>query len=286
MLQDTAKLVLLGISTGLAVMSAVPVILCRNRPGHVTGRPEFFLEELYPVGGWINTRLRIGGKRERVRMEKLQELVPFADAQQIARNADEAPAAYAVLLTPLILLVFACTGSFGLLAAGLLTLLFLSLYFDWKLDQTLKQRHRKIRAEYPSMLMDFSVMIRAGLTATAAFSKVARASDGILFQEMQRCAADMENGMSIDAALRLLTVRCPLREINKFVSLFRQNLSKGGTDFPEALDELAEQAWSRRKNAAREQGELAEQKLLLPTIAMFLGILMMVIVPAFRSLLV
>ena len=68
------------------------------------------------------------------------------------------------------------------------------------------------------------------------------------------------------------------------MSLYKQNLIKGGPDFPRSLDEMAEAAWTARKNAAKEQGELAEQKLLIPTIFMFVGILLMVIVPALRSL--
>ena len=70
----------------------------------------------------------------------------------------------------------------------------------------------------------------------------------------------------------------------EFVSLYKQNLVKGGPDFPRTLAEMATAAWTDRKNSARTQGELAEQKLLLPTMFMFVGILLMIIVPAFRNL--
>lgn len=279
------KIVLMTVATIFAAGSAGIVLLCRTRPQRVTGRKEFFFESLYSVGGWVNSKLGIGGHRERDRIEKLQELVPFPEAQQIARNADEAPATYVVLFLPILLCVFAISGNpfFPVLGTG--ALVFLAFYFDWHLDQVLKKRHQEILRDYPAMLMDLSLMIHAGITANAAFERVAGSSDGVLYREMAKCSANIRDGMSIDAALNGLLTHCPVREIRKFVSLYRQNLSKGGPDFPKALDEMAENAWRERKNNAKEQGELAEQKLLIPTICMFIGILMMVIVPAFRSLL-
>ncbi len=280
----TAQIVCMGIASVWSLAAWILVLYCRKFPFHATGRKEFLLEPLFPVGGWFRAKTGAKGSGERKRLEKLQEIVPFAEAQQIARNAEEAPASYLITLTPFVLSVFAVTGSGGFLVLGILCLLFLCFYFDLSLENTIKERHRKILAEYPSMLTDLSLMIDAGMTANAAFDKVAHSADGILFDEMKHSAANMKNGMSVDAALDGLLTRCPVREIHKFVSLYKQNLSKGGAEFPNALREMAESAWKERTNEARRQGELAEQKLLIPTIFMFLGILMMVIVPAFRSL--
>lgn len=280
-----ARIILMAFSTGMAILSGIPVIMSRNTEQRLTGRKEFLLEPLFPAGGYVNVWLGLGGHRERVRIERMQELVPFAEAQQISRSADEAPACYIILFVPLILSVFSVTGSFLFLIAGAGLLAFLCIYFDWKLKQTLKERHLEILSEFPEMLTDFSLMVHAGVTVNTAFTKVAESSDGVLYQEMKKCAVNMNHGMSVDAAMNAFLIRCPLREIKKFVSLFRQTLSKGGEDFPRALEEMAEAAWVQRKNTAKEQGQLAEQKLLLPTLMMFLGILMMVIVPAFRSLL-
>lgn len=281
----SGKVILMILSTLCAAGSSGIVFFCRNRMQRVTGKKEFLFEPLFSVGGWVNGKLNFGGHRERERIEKLEELYPFSEAQQIARNADEAPATYIALFVPILLAVFSVSGNILLLLAGTGALVFLAMYFDWHLNSLLKQRHAEILRDYPAMLMDMSLMIHAGITANSAFERVANSSDGILYQEMRKCSASIRNGMSIDAALNGLLTHCPVREIRKFVSLYRQNLSKGGPDFPRALDEMAETAWRERKNSAKEQGELAEQKLLIPTICMFIGILMMVIVPAFRGLL-
>lgn len=278
------RVVLLSLSSACGVFTLTMLFLCRKRTPVCTGRTEFFAEVLFPIGGTVNGMLRIPDRKERERIEKLRELVPRPEACEIARNAGEAPMTYVLLLFPPLLALFAMTQNLLLFVTGMVAIGFLGMYFDWSLDRTLRLRHEQILAEYPAMLTDLSLMVHAGITANAAFEKVADASDGILYQEMQKCARNMQQGMSVAEALDGLILHCPLREVKKFVSLYKQNLIKGGPDFPRSLDEMAEAAWTARKNAAKEQGELAEQKLLIPTIFMFVGILLMVIVPALRSL--
>ena len=134
------------------------------------------------------------------------------------------------------------------------------------------------------MLTEMSLMVSVGITASESFERVSRSSNGLLFLEMRRVTESVQNGMPVDEALDNFCTRAPLREVKKFVSLYKQNLTKGGPDFPRNLSEMAAAAWTDRKNAARAEGELAEQKLLLPTLLMFVGILLMIIVPAFQNL--
>ena len=189
-----------------------------------------------------------------------------------------------MLLLPLLLLMLAVTGDVLLGSLELVLLAGLCLYFDYWLDSTVRKRHAELETQYPSMLTEMSLMVNVGITAGEAFDRVAVSSNGLLFQEMQRVTESVKNGMPIDEALDTLSARAPLREMKKFVSLYKQNLVKGGPDFPRTLAEMAANAWNDRKNSARTQGELAEQKLLLPTMFMFVGILLIIIVPAFRNL--
>ncbi|MEE1299927.1 MAG: type II secretion system F family protein, partial [Acutalibacteraceae bacterium] len=182
------------------------------------------------------------------------------------------------------LLMLAVTGDVLLGSIELLLLTGLCLYFDYWLDSTVRKRHAELETQYPSMLTEMSLMVNVGITAGEAFERVAVSGNGLLFREMQRVTESVKNGMPIDEALDTLSTRAPLREMKKFVSLYKQNLVKGGPDFPRTLAEMATAAWTDRKNSARTQGELAEQKLLLPTMFMFVGILLMIIVPAFRNL--
>lgn len=208
-----------------------------------------------------------------------------AEAARISANAAAAPYCYGMVLVPLAVAVLALTGSVVIFLLELGLLFFLCVYFDVWLDGEIKKRREEIRKEYPSMLTELSLMIHVGIPASSAFERVAVSSEGVLYREMRSVVSNMKNGMPADEAFDSFVLRCPHREIRKFVSLYRQNMVKGGADFPKALNEMASDAWERRKTTAVTKGELAEQKLLLPTIFMFVGIILMVVVPAFQGIL-
>ena len=275
---------LMALATLLAAGSATLLFRARNDKADVTGLPVFFLESLFPAGRRLRKLLKRKDRSSRDRYRKLLELYTPGEADRIRRQAMDAGYTYLTLLLPLLLLMLAVTGDVLLGGIELLLLTGLCLYFDYWLDSTVGKRHAELETQYPSMLTEMSLMVNVGITAGEAFERVAVSGNGLLFREMQRVTESVKNGMPIDEALDTLSTRAPLREMKKFVSLYKQNLVKGGPDFPRTLAEMAANAWTDRKNSARTQGELAEQKLLLPTMFMFVGILLMIIVPAFRNL--
>lgn len=280
----TGQLILLGLGTVLSCFAAGILLVSRADPVEVTGLSVFFLEPLFPAGRRLRKLFRKKDRSSRDRYRKLLELYTPAEADRVLSQARDAGHTYALLLTPLIALLLGVTGDVFLFTVEVLLLTGLCLYFDYWLDSTVKKRHAELLSQYPAMLTEMSLMVNVGITAAEAFDRVAVSSDGLLFREMQRVTSSVRNGMPVDEALDNLSTRAPLREMKKFVSLYKQNLVKGGPDFPRTLSEMASAAWTDRKNSARTKGELAEQKLLLPTLFMFVGILIMIIVPAFRNL--
>ena len=275
---------LMALATLCALGSATLLFRARNDRADVTGLPVFFLEPLFPAGRRLRKLLKRKDRSSRDRYRKLLELYAPGEADRIRRQAMDAGYTYLLLLVPLLLLMLAVTGDVLLGSIELLLLTGLCLYFDYWLDSTVRKRHAELETQYPSMLTEMSLMVNVGITAGEAFERVAVSRNGLLFREMQRVTESVKNGMPIDEALDTLSTRAPLREMKKFVSLYKQNLVKGGPDFPRTLAEMATAAWTDRKNSARTQGELAEQKLVRPTMFRFVGILLMIIVPAFRNL--
>jgi len=47
---------------------------------------------------------------------------------------------------------------------------------------------------------------------------------------------------------------------------------------------MSEEAWAKKRQYAKQRGELAAQKLLVPNMIMFMGILVVVVVPIFSSM--
>ena len=53
----------------------------------------------------------------------------------------------------------------------------------------------------------------------------------------------------------------------------------GNAEIARVLSELNRESWSEYKHSARRKGEMISSKLLIPTILMFVGIIIIIIVP-------
>lgn len=69
----------------------------------------------------------------------------------------------------------------------------------------------------------------------------------------------------------------------RFAAIVQQNLKKGARRIAELLQAEAQDAYSERKAQARQQGEEAGTKLLLPMGGMLVLVLIVILVPAFAS---
>ena len=63
-----------------------------------------------------------------------------------------------------------------------------------------------------------------------------------------------------------------------------QGMAKGNRELAAMLQQQSKEVWEQRKQDVRRQGEKAAGKLMLPIVIMFIGILIMVIVPIFTNL--
>lgn len=245
----------------------------------------FVLENLFVIG---RTFYRENVRKKRMETKRYYGLCEMYDenyAVLVAKNASFAPLSYFLCGMPLVLGIFAATSKLGIAVLLFLMILSMCFYFDIWLANALSKRHEEVLKDYPTALTKISLLINAGITAAEAFSKVASTGEGLLYSEMRRAVKDTESGMPYGVALDRMVLRCGTKEIRKFASLYKQNMVKGGADFPYLLSELASIAWEDRKNRAKVAGSSASQKLLVPIMLMFTGVLLMIIVPAFTSLL-
>ena len=117
-----------------------------------------------------------------------------------------------------------------------------------------------------------------------AWERVAYSKEGVIYQEMRRSVIDMQNGAAEVDAIFTFGQRSLLPEIRKFASTLIQGTTKGNSDLAAMLTEQSKEVWALKKQQVHRQGELANNKLLLPMCVTFIGILIMVIVPVFNNL--
>ena len=160
----------------------------------------------------------------------------------------------------------------------------LAYYFETTITDQIKKRNDSIISTFPDALSKLALLVNAGMIVREAWEKVANTGEGTLYEEMRNAVSDMNNGLSEFDAIMNFAERCNVDKVTKFASTMVQNLSKGNKELAEFLRQFSNEAWVEKKQYARQKGEEASGKLLIPITLMFLGILLMVCVPIFMGI--
>lgn len=157
-----------------------------------------------------------------------------------------------------------------------------SFLVDSSLDNEIAKRRRALQMEFPEFINKLTLLVNAGMTVSKAWEKIIRENkrDHVLYDEMNYAMAEIQAGKPEGAAYEGFARRCHVKEITKFVSVIVMNLKRGGTEVVPVLREQGNECWEMRKNAARQLGEEASTKILIPMMIMFLGIVLIVATPA------
>ena len=157
---------------------------------------------------------------------------------------------------------------------------------DRELDEKIKKRNFNIRYDFPDFLNKMVLLINAGMTVPRAWEKIVRDRKNItpLYEELRTTYIEIMNGKPEMEAYEDFARRCRVKEITKFITAVIQNLKKGNSDLVPLLKLQSNECWQLRKNMAKRLGEEASTKLVLPLMIMFVGILIIVILPAVMQL--
>ena len=190
-------------------------------------------------------------------------------------------------------------------SAGVLAMAAAACFAAWyMMDSRLREktlsRSRQLAVDYPRLISRIVLYLGAGMSVRNIFFKCAseysgsRSGNGeqgkksekesggrYLQEEILLVCNELNSGIPETEAYMHFGRRCRSRQYTKLCSLLVQNLRRGNDTLLEILQEEAENSFEERKNLARELGEEAGTKLLLPMMIM-LGITMLIIiVPAY-----
>lgn len=189
------------------------------------------------------------------------------------------------MLTLIIGLVVAVIGnSVIILGVALVATIGLVYYFDTLITDEIKNREQSIEQDFPEMLSKLALLVNAGMIVREAWEKTSEGGDGVLYREMRTAVSEMENGATEFDAIIDFAARCGVDDVTKFSSTLVQNLSKGSRELVEFLKQFSNESWMKKKQNARKKGEEASGKLMIPIALMFLGLLVMLVVPIFAGM--
>lgn len=150
--------------------------------------------------------------------------------------------------------------------------------YDEISDQVTKRREA-ISRQFPNVVSKLALLVTSGMIMSRAWRETAESQELELYQEMRRTAEELDNLVDPEAAYTNFINRCNTKETTKLASAIIQNQSKGNAEIGALLKEMAHEAWQERRHTAKRDSEKANSKLMIPTMLLFVTILVMLMVP-------
>ncbi|NLM75266.1 MAG: type II secretion system F family protein [Clostridiaceae bacterium] len=174
--------------------------------------------------------------------------------------------------------------------SGLIIVLVSGFLMFFLADKSLQDQYRKrkfqLERDFPHFLSKLILLMNAGLNIRQAISRIASDTTAStqLYTELRAVITDMEAGLSENEAYTAFAERCKIKQITNFVSILQQNIKLGGSQMLFELRRMNTECWEMRKNIARQLGETASSKLMLPLSIMLIAIVLICVAPVIIEL--
>ncbi|MGI6085272.1 MAG: type II secretion system F family protein [Acetivibrionales bacterium] len=159
---------------------------------------------------------------------------------------------------------------------------------DHNLDNQYKERKFLLEKDFPNFVSKLILLVNAGLNTRQAIERIVADSNksAPLYKELQCVISDIKAGALEYEAYMDFAERCKIKQITNFVSILQQNMKLGGSQMLFELKRMGTECWEMRKNVAKQLGETASSKLMIPISIMFLAVVLICVAPVileFRS---
>lgn len=244
------------------------------------------LKEIYFVGYAIMNKINYQYKSKSDRKLRKELSILYGDkyADYYVRVTYAQKVTLGFTLLQLAVPVYALADDI-LAAAVVLMFAFVAYYYyGTNVSDRIKSRSEELLGDFSNVVSKLALLTNAGMIIREAWEEVAYTGESVFYVEMQKAVDDMNNGYSESDALYNFGMRCIIPEIKKFVSTIIQGIEKGNSELTRMLEEQSSETWNLKKQDVRRQGEKAASKLMIPMMMMFVGILIMVVVPIFANM--
>ena len=247
---------------------------------------EYPLKDLYSMGYTLMEKIsyQYKGKFDRQLRSELSILYEEKFVEYYIRVVYAQSITFGLLLLVCSFILYGLSGEILILVIMIL-MAALSVYYFMTLSQKkINKRSEVLLSDFSEIVSKLALLINAGMIMREAWNEVAYAGDGVIYDEMRRVCTDMNNGVSETEAIRRFGVRCVIPEIKKFSSTIIQGLEKGNKDLAIMLRTQSDEVWEAKKQRVKTAGAQANTKLMIPMFIMFIGVLVMIVVPIFTNM--
>lgn len=169
------------------------------------------------------------------------------------------------------------------LVVGSLLVLFLVYALYDEVGDKINKRRAAIARQFPNVVSKLALLTTSGMIVDRAWKETAWSQNGELYLEMRTTSKERDNLVDPATAYTNFIDRCATKETTKLASAIIQNQSKGNAEIGVLLKDMAHEAWQERRHTAKRDSEAANSKLMIPTMLLFMAILVMIMVPIATS---
>lgn len=247
---------------------------------------EYPFKEIYFVGYALaeSVKYQYKSKNDRETRKNLEVLYDAKYADYYLRVIMSQRLTIAMTVFVLSFALYGLADSVAVLLVGFMFSGLAYYYFGTVTKSRITKRSDEMLSDFSEVVSKLALLTNAGMILREAWEDVAYTGESALYKEMQYAVNEMNNGVAEVDAIYNFGIRCIIPEIKKFTSTIVQSMIKGNGEISSMLLTQSNEVWSLKKQRVRRQGEKAASKLLIPICIMFVGILVMVIIPIFANL--
>ncbi len=191
--------------------------------------------------------------------------------------------AVTLLLGAMVLASGNSDGGRIVMGVGTATVLVFAYALYDEVDSKAQKRHEAIARQIPNMLSKMALLVTSGMSINQAWKQTAFSQDQELYLEMQQTSRELENLVSPEMAYSEFMIRCNTKESTKVAAAILQSTSKGNSEIAILLQNMAKESWAERRSQAKKDAEMANSKLMIPTMLLLLSIMIMIMIPLTTS---
>jgi len=140
-------------------------------------------------------------------------------------------------------------------------------------------RKEEIDRELPNVISKLVLLLLSGMNIRRAIEQVSASGEGLIYREFATVVKESSQSVSLEGALTRLQSRCSNKYIDKLVTIIAKSFTSGNANLADDLKNLNDECWLEKKHSARRMADKVQTKLFIPTMIMFVGVLVVIIIP-------
>lgn len=142
------------------------------------------------------------------------------------------------------------------------------------------KRQEEINQGFPNVISKIALLVTAGMNITKAIEETAASDNSLIYRELRIAIKEMNQAATVQGAFMRLQCRCNNKYLDKMVTIITKSYVSGNVNLAGDLKAVNDECWLDKRHSARRMGESVQNRLFIPTMLMFIGILVVIVVPA------